>query len=71
MHHGSLISLEDVVNFYNEGGVLSKKARPPYLSEKIRALDLTPEEKSNLVLFMKTLNSEIIERNGNTNELFN
>ena len=58
MHDGSLESLEDVVDFYNNGGRLDE-ADPlsPFLSGGIRPLKLTDEEKADLVAFMKSLTS--------------
>ena len=58
MHDGSLESLEDVVDFYNNGGrVKEDDALSPFLSGGIRPLDLTDEEKADLVAFMKSLTS--------------
>lgn len=70
MHDGSIDTIEEVVQFYNDGGQISGQKTPPYLSEKIKKLNLTDSEKNNLVLFLKTLNSEILEQRGNTNKLY-
>jgi len=56
MHDGSVKTLEDVVNFYAEGGV-EDPAFP--LDEKMRALVLTDREKADLVAFMKTLTGRV------------
>jgi cytochrome c peroxidase len=48
MHDGSLATLEDVVEWYDKGGHPN-----PHLSEKIRPLRLSPQEKADLVAFMK------------------
>lgn len=58
MHDGSLETLEDVVDFYNNGGRV-KETDPVsgFLSGGIRPLDLSDEEKSDLVAFMKALTS--------------
>ena len=48
MHDGSQQTLEEVVEWYNKGGHPN-----PYLSEKVRPLNLTDEEKADLVEFMK------------------
>ena len=48
MHDGSIATLEEVVEWYDKGGHPN-----PNLSDKIRPLKLTPEEKSDLVAFMK------------------
>jgi len=48
MHDGSLATLEEVVEWYDKGGHPN-----PTLSDKIRPLKLSPEEKADLVEFMK------------------
>ena len=48
MHDGSLATLEEVVEWYDKGGHPN-----PHLSDKIRPLKLTAEEKADLVEFMK------------------
>jgi cytochrome c peroxidase len=50
MHDGSLRTLLDVVNFYNMGGIPN-----PHLSRQMRPLNLTEEEKLDLVNFMRAL----------------
>ncbi|HHJ40498.1 MAG: cytochrome-c peroxidase [Methylothermaceae bacteria B42] len=52
MHDGSLKTLEEVVDFYDKGG-----RDNPMLDGGIRPLNLTPQEKSDLVTFMKSLTS--------------
>ncbi len=54
MHDGSEVTLEDVVEFYNQGG----KSKRPSISEHIRPLRLSEKEKSDLVEFLKTLTSQ-------------
>jgi len=50
MHDGSLATLEDVVNFYNGGG------RPnPNLDSDIHPLHLTPNERQEIIAFLRTL----------------
>jgi cytochrome c peroxidase len=58
MHDGSLKTLRDVVDHYNNGGV-TKKDDPvnDFLSGGIRPLNLTDEEISDLVAFMESLTS--------------
>ncbi len=58
MHDGSLKTLRDVVEHYNNGGV-TKKTDPvnDFLSGGIRPLDLTEEEIADLVAFLETLTS--------------
>lgn len=58
MHDGSLATLRDVVEHYNNGGVTKKTDRVnDFLSGGIRPLDLTEEEISDLVAFLETLTS--------------
>ncbi len=52
MHDGSMDSLEEVVEFYNQGGEDN-----PMLDGGIRPLRLTEQEKSDLVEFLKALTS--------------
>ncbi|GIW97107.1 MAG: cytochrome-c peroxidase [Pirellulaceae bacterium] len=48
MHDGSLPTLEDVIEYYNKGGTPN-----PWLDEEIFQLNLTAEEKADLVIFLK------------------
>jgi cytochrome c peroxidase len=50
MHDGSLKTLEEIVDFYDKGGTPNKD-----LDEKIKKLNLTPEQKKGLVEFLKAL----------------
>jgi len=51
MHDGSILTLEDVVDFYDQGGF-------DHDAEKVLTpLGLTPAEKSDLVSFLKALSS--------------
>jgi cytochrome c peroxidase len=50
MHDGSIATLEDVVEFYDRGG-----DGAPNTSKLIYKLDLTSQEKKDLVAFLKTL----------------
>ncbi|MEN8132009.1 MAG: cytochrome c peroxidase [Pseudomonadota bacterium] len=58
MHDGSLKTLEDVVDFYNNGGRL-KETDPvdDFQSGGIKPLNLTDQQKADLVEFMKALTS--------------
>jgi cytochrome c peroxidase len=49
MHDGSVATLEEVVEWYDKGGHAN-----PHLSDKIKPLKLTPQEKADLVEFMKS-----------------
>lgn len=53
MHDGRFKTLEEVVNFYNQAGV-----KNPHQDELILPLDLTDQEKRDLVEFLRTLNGE-------------
>jgi cytochrome c peroxidase len=56
MHDGSLVTLEDVVDFYSKGG------RPnPNLDPRIRPRDFTPQEKRALIAFLRSLTGHIRE----------
>lgn len=55
MHDGSEDTLEKVVEYYNKGGNPNA-----YLSKDIKALNLTDQEKKDLVEFMKALDGEVI-----------
>lgn len=50
MHDGSLKTLEEVVDYYDKGGVKNKN-----LDEAIKPLNLTAQDKADLVAFMKAL----------------
>ena len=56
MHDGAFKTLEEVVNFLNEGGGANKN-----LSALAKPLNLTPEEKTDLVAFLKALTGEPIK----------
>ncbi len=53
MHDGSLKTLEEVVDYYDRGGILN-----PNLDSLIRPLHLTTAEKHHLVLFLESLDGE-------------
>ena len=58
MHDGSLKTLRDVVEHYNNGGVTNKNDRVnDFLSGGIRPLNLTEDEISDLVAFLESLTS--------------
>jgi cytochrome c peroxidase len=54
MHDGSLASLAEVVQRYNAGGVPN-----PHLDREIRPLNLTDEERKDLVAFLESLTGNI------------
>jgi cytochrome c peroxidase len=53
MHDGSLKTLEEVVDYYDKGGTPNKN-----LDGNIRKLNLTDQEKKDLVSFLKALSGE-------------
>ena len=57
MHDGSLSSLEQVIDFYNRGGV-DNELRDPL----IRPLGLTAEEADQLVSFLQALTGDNVDR---------
>lgn len=50
MHDGSMATLEEVVEFYDKGGVEN-----PNLDRRIKPLNLSEQEKADLVEFLKAL----------------
>jgi cytochrome c peroxidase len=64
MHDGSLKTLEEVVEFYNKGGI-----KNPNLDKQMKPLNLTEGEKKDLVEFLKTLNGEGWQKITNPAEL--
>ena len=52
MHGGQIATLEEVVEFYDRGGDL-RGEQNPQLDEEMFPLKLTPQEKSDLVEFMR------------------
>jgi cytochrome c peroxidase len=56
MHDGSLATLDQVIDFYSDGG------RPnPFLDSEIRPRNFTTEEKHALAAFLRSLNGEVHE----------
>lgn len=56
MHNGSLSSLRDVVEFYNEGGVSNELLDP-----RIRPLGLSDQEIDDLVAFLRNLTGDNVD----------
>lgn len=52
-HNGSLKTLEDVVEYYDKGGIPNKNLHP-----LMKPLHLSEQDKKDLVAFMKALNGE-------------
>ncbi len=53
MHDGRFKTLEEVVNFYNQGGIAN-----PHRDNTLIPLELTDQEKADLVALLKSLNGE-------------
>jgi cytochrome c peroxidase len=53
MHDGRFKTLEEVVDFYNQGGI-----KNPHLDNLIIPLELTEQEKKDIVALLKSLNGE-------------
>lgn len=53
MHDGSLSTLEEVITFYNQGGIPNKTQSP-----LMKPLDLSSAEMKDLVAFLKSLNGD-------------
>jgi cytochrome c peroxidase len=65
MHDGSLNTLEDVVELYDQGGVLKNGLKNnPYLDPMLHPLHLSHGEKRDLVAFLKTLTGAELEQKG-------
>jgi cytochrome c peroxidase len=56
MHDGSLGTLDEVIEFYDKGGI-----RNPNLDVEMRPLRLTPEEKRSLAAFLMSLTGTIVD----------
>jgi cytochrome c peroxidase len=55
MHNGAYQTLEQVIDFYNEGGGAGLGLSVPTQTLPADKRNLTPTEKRNLVAFMKAL----------------
>ncbi|TRW90638.1 cytochrome-c peroxidase [Candidatus Methylobacter oryzae] len=65
MHDGSLKTLKEVVNHYNNGGVTPADAQATaFLSGGIRPLNLTDVQIDELVAFLEALTSDQYAKNG-------
>ena len=55
MHNGVFNSLEEVVEFYNNGGGKGLGIAPPNQSLPFEKLQLSVKEQKDIIAFMKTL----------------
>ena len=62
MHDGSMLSLAEVIDLYNQGGVLKNESGYPNVTQSplITPLGLTENESEDLIAFLKTLNGDNI-----------
>ena len=56
MHNGAFKTLEEVVEFYNDGGGLGRGLDVYSQDVQVAKLDLTEQQKKDLVSFLKSLN---------------
>jgi cytochrome c peroxidase len=54
MHDGSIASLDQVVEHYDQGGI-----DRPSRSDLMKPLGLTSQEKTDMVAFLRTLTSDL------------
>jgi cytochrome c peroxidase len=59
MHNGVFKTLEEVVDFYNDGGGQGLNIAPTNQTLPFEKLNLTKKEKKDLIFFMKTLTDTI------------
>lgn len=58
MHNGRFATLEDVVDFYADGGGTAFGFSAELVDEKVRGFDMTAQEMSDLVAFLYALTDE-------------
>ena len=58
MHNGIFKTLEEVLDFYSNGGGRGRGLDVPLQDDKIRKFTLTPQEKADLIAFLLALTDE-------------
>ncbi|MFN4034191.1 MAG: parallel beta-helix domain-containing protein [Fimbriimonadales bacterium] len=58
MHNGVFETLEEVLDFYSNGGGRGRGLDVPLQDDKIRKFQLTPQEKADIIAFLLTLTDE-------------
>jgi len=58
MHDGSLKTLEEVVDHYNNGGIGKSGKKPAGLHQDVRPLNLKDQDKKDLVEFLRALGGD-------------
>lgn len=63
MHNGSMLDLESVVAYYNQGGYPKNESNFPNTTQSpiIKPLGLTTAESSDLIAFLKTLTGDNVQ----------
>jgi cytochrome c peroxidase len=56
MHNGVFKTLEEVVDFYNDGGGVGRGLEVQGQDFRVTKLDLTDQQKRDLISFLKALN---------------
>jgi hypothetical protein len=54
MHDGRMASLREVIDFYSGGG-----GKNPFLDEKIKPLNLSERDKTDLIAFLESLTGDV------------
>ena len=62
MHNGVYATLEEVMEFYNNGGGNGLKIAPPNQTLPFDKLNLSKKEVSDIIAFMKTLTDTVTQR---------
>ena len=60
MHDGSLATLEEVIDFYREGGGRSRGVPASRINGQVRRFDISDEEARELVAFLRALGDESV-----------
>src|SRR5262249_8262311 len=58
MHNGRFQTLEEVIDFYSNGGGKGEGLKLPNLDDKIRGFKLSDQEKKDLIAFLYALTDE-------------
>jgi cytochrome c peroxidase len=59
MHNGVFQSLEQVIEFYNNGGGVGHRLEVPNQTLSADSLQLSPKEQQKLISFMNTLTESV------------
>lgn len=53
MHDGSMLTLEEIIEFYDQGG-----GKSPHRDPRLKPLSLSPQEKKDLLAFLRSLTGD-------------